>query len=88
MKSAYLYVRVNTDEQKKKGYSLPEQEDYLLRHYEFNNIEVKEIYRKEYSAKNFNRPPWTKLLSSLKNRKNREPGNILFIKWDRFSRNK
>lgn len=27
MKSAYLYVRVSTDEQRRKGYSLPEQED-------------------------------------------------------------
>ncbi len=26
MKTAYLYVRVSTDEQKRKGYSLPEQE--------------------------------------------------------------
>lgn len=41
MNSAYLYVRVSTDEQKRKGYSLPEQEDRLLRHCEQNNIEVK-----------------------------------------------
>jgi len=27
MKTAYLYVRVSTDEQKRKGYSLPEQGD-------------------------------------------------------------
>ena len=87
MKSAYLYVRVSTDEQKKKGYSLPEQEDRLLRHCEFNNIEVKGIYREDYSAKNFNRPQWTKLLNTLKTRKKKEPENVLFIKWDRFSRN-
>jgi DNA invertase Pin-like site-specific DNA recombinase len=30
MESAYLYIRVSTDEQKRKGYSLPEQEDQLL----------------------------------------------------------
>ena len=87
MKSAYLYVRVSTDEQKKKGYSLPEQEDRLLRHCEFNGIEVKGIYREDYSAKNFNRPEWTKLLNTLKGRKKIEPENVLFIKWDRFSRN-
>ena len=59
MNSAYLYVRVSTDEQKRKGYSLPEQEDRLLRHCEQNNIEVKGIFREDYSAKNFNRPEWT-----------------------------
>ncbi len=87
MNSAYLYVRVSTDEQKRKGYSLPEQEDRLLRHCEQNNIEVKGIYREDYSAKNFNRPEWTKLLGVLKNRKKKDQENVLFIKWDRFSRN-
>ena len=87
MNSAYLYVRVSTDEQKRKGYSLPEQEDRLLRHCEQNNIEVKGIYREDYSAKNFNRPEWQKLLTILKNRKKKDQENVLFIKWDRFSRN-
>ncbi|WP_429378468.1 recombinase family protein [Mucilaginibacter sp. UYCu711] len=87
MTSAYLYVRVSTDEQKRKGYSLPEQEDRLLRHCEFNNIEVKGIFREDYSAKNFKRPEWNKLLTVVKNRKKKDRENILFIKWDRFSRN-
>ena len=87
MNSAYLYVRVSTDEQKRKGYSLPEQEDRLLRHCEQNNIEVKGIYREDYSAKNFSRPEWQKLLTALKNRKKKDQENVLFIKWDRFSRN-
>jgi site-specific DNA recombinase len=87
MQSAYLYVRVSTDEQKRKGYSLPEQEDRLLRYCEQNNIEVKGIYRENYSAKNFNRPEWSKLLLVLKNRKKKDQENVLFIKWDRFSRN-
>jgi len=30
MNAAYLYVRVNTDEQKRKDYSLPEQENSCL----------------------------------------------------------
>jgi hypothetical protein len=47
MTSACLYVGVSTDEQK-KGYSLPEQEGRLARHCEFNNIEVKGIYREDY----------------------------------------
>lgn len=86
MKKAYLYVRVSTDEQKRKGYSLPEQEDRLLKYCEHNNIEVKGIFREDYSAKNFNRPEWKKLIATIKT-KSKEDKNILFIKWDRFSRN-
>lgn len=84
--SAYLYIRVSTDEQKRKGYSLPEQEDRLLKYCMFNNIEVKGIYREDFSAKNFNRPEWKKLITVIKN-KSKEDKSILFIKWDRFSRN-
>jgi site-specific DNA recombinase len=87
MKTAYLYVRVSTDEQKRRGYSLPEQEDRLLKYCEFNNIEVKGVYREDYSAKNFNRPEWKKLITTIKSKSSREDKNILFIKWDRFSRN-
>jgi len=87
MKSAYLYVRVSTDEQKRKGYSLPEQEDRLLKYCKYNDIEVKGIYREDYSAKNFNRPEWKELFSEVKKKSAGEDKNILFIKWDRFSRN-
>lgn len=31
IKSAYLYCRVSPDEQKRKGYSLVEQEDQLMK---------------------------------------------------------
>lgn len=87
MKSAYLYIRVSTDEQKRKGYSLPEQEDRLIKYCEFNNIQIEGIYREDFSAKNFNRPTWKKLISTLRKNKSKKPGNILFVKWDRFSRN-
>src|SRR3954467_2386357 len=87
MKKAYLYVRVSTDEQKKKGYSLPEQEDRLLRYCAINDIKVKGIYREDFSAKNFNRPEWKKLIAMVKKKSSHEENNILFIKWDRFSRN-
>jgi DNA invertase Pin-like site-specific DNA recombinase len=66
MISAYLYVRVSTDEQKRKGYSLPEQEDRLLKYCEFNDIDVKGIYREDFSAKNFNRPEWKNLIATIK----------------------
>jgi len=87
MTTAYLYVRVSTDEQKRKGYSLPEQEDHLLKYCEFNNIEVVGIYREDFSAKNFNRPEWKKLITTIKKNSGKTENNILFIKWDRFSRN-
>ncbi len=87
MKSAYLYVRVSTDEQKRKGYSLPEQEDRLLKYCANHNMEVKGIYREDFSAKSFNRPEWKKLLTTIRKKKDRKSENILFVKWDRFSRN-
>ncbi|MBO9683323.1 MAG: recombinase family protein, partial [Flavisolibacter sp.] len=87
MKSAYIYVRVSTDEQKRKGYSLVEQEDRLMRHCEIHSIQVKGIYREDYSAKDFNRPEWKKLIKKIRKKTHRPPENILFIKWDRFSRN-
>lgn len=87
MKTAYLYIRVSTDEQKRRGYSLPEQEDRLLKYCKYNNIEVKGIYREDFSAKTFNRPEWKKLMTEIKNKSSKEDRHILFIKWDRFSRN-
>src|SRR5690554_1363839 len=87
MKTAYLYIRVSTDEQKRRGYSLPEQEDRLLKYCENNNIEVKGIYREDFSAKTFNRPEWKKLMTVIKSKSSKEDRHILFIKWDRFSRN-
>lgn len=87
MTSAYLYIRVSTDEQKRKGYSLPEQEDRLLKYCVFNNIEVKGIFREDFSAKDFNRPEWKRLITTIKKCRSQEPSTILFVKWDRFSRN-
>lgn len=86
MKSAYLYCRVSTDEQKRKGYSLIEQEDRLTKHCQMHGIKVKGIYREDYSAKNFNRPEWKKLIKKIRRGRHKSLENILFIKWDRFSR--
>jgi site-specific DNA recombinase len=87
MKSAYLYCRVSTDEQKRKGHSLEEQEDRLIKHCEIYGIQIKGIYREDYSAKDFNRPEWKKLIKKIRRNNHRPNENILFIKWDRFSRN-
>ncbi|WP_367916265.1 recombinase family protein [Leadbetterella sp. DM7] len=87
MKTAYLYIRVSTDEQKRKGYSLPGHEDRLLKYCEYHNFEVKGTYREDFSAKTFNRPEWKKLITAIKDKSPKEDKYILFIKWDRFSRN-
>jgi len=86
MKVADLYVRVSTDEQAEKGYSLRSQQDVLLKYCELNYIKVREIFIEDYSAKTFNRPEWRKYLMQL--RKYRGKSDLLlFTKWDRFSRN-
>jgi DNA invertase Pin-like site-specific DNA recombinase len=69
MKSAYIYVRVSTDEQRRQGYSLVEKEERLLKHCEINNIAAKVIFREDYSAKDFNRPEWKKLLNLSRRKK-------------------
>ncbi|MBO9564436.1 MAG: recombinase family protein [Niastella sp.] len=87
MASAILYIRVSTDEQAEKGYSLRHQEDALRSYCACQKIEILEIYQEDYSAKNFNRPVWKRMMAGISNRKNREPLFLLFTKWDRFSRN-
>jgi site-specific DNA recombinase len=85
MKSAYLYVRVSTDEQKRKGHSLEEQEDRLTQHCEMYGIQIR-----EYTGKITLRrilTEWKMLIKKIKRNTHRPPENILFIKWDRFSRN-
>ncbi len=86
MKKAILYLRVSTDEQADKGYSIKYQEERLLKFCEMQGYEVVEIFKEDYSAKTFNRPEFNKLLLYLKKLKHR-PELLLFTKWDRFSRN-
>ena len=86
MRKAILYIRVSTDEQADKGYSLGHQEERLRKYCEVQNIEVMDLYKDDYSAKTFNRPEFTRLLKTL--RKHRARADLLlFTKWDRFSRN-
>ena len=58
-----------------------------MKYCKYYDIEVKGIYHEDYSAKNFNRPEWNRLFSEIKKKSSGEDKNILFIKWDRFSRN-
>ena len=86
MKKAIIYIRVSTDEQADKGYSLRHQEEFLKKYCEFNHIEALEVVKEDFSAKTFNRPAFTQLLNKLKSRKLRADF-LVFTKWDRFSRN-
>jgi site-specific DNA recombinase len=84
--TADLYIRVSTDEQADKGYSQRDQDDRLRKYCDANQIKVRNVIYEDHSAKSFNRPQWNNLLLDLK--KHRGQVNvILFLKWDRFSRN-
>ena len=86
MKNVILYIRVSTDEQADRGFSLRDQEDKLRSYCKDNDREVLLVFKEDYSAKTFNRPEFKKLLEfSKKNYKNID--ELLIVKWDRFSRN-
>lgn len=85
-KKAILYVRVSTDEQADKGFSLQHQEERLRNYCQLQNIQVAGFYREDYSAKSFDRPQFSQLLERLKKEK-KMADYLLFLKWDRFSRN-
>jgi site-specific DNA recombinase len=86
MKTAFLYVRVSTDEQADKGYSLRDQEEMLLHYCNVQRIQVLEVFREDHSAKTFDRPQFNRMLMQLR-KKRGAVDLVLFRKWDRFSRN-
>ena len=55
-RKAILYVRVSTDEQAEKGYSLRHQEETANKYCNFQNIEVVATFVEDHSAKTFERP--------------------------------
>ena len=85
-KSAILYRRVSTTDQKQFGNSLNAQRDSLRDFCEKNSMNIIKEFQEDYSAKNFNRPEWKKLNDFAK--KNKKNIDYLFVvDWDRFSRN-
>lgn len=86
MKTALLYIRVSTDEQADKGYSLQHQEERLRKYCELQGINVIGLFKDDHSAKTFNRPEFNRLIEFLKKHK-KVVDLLLFTKWDRFSRN-
>ncbi len=85
-KKAILYIRVSTDEQAERGYSLGVQKDQLERYCEAHQIDVLVLFREDHSAKNFHRPEFNKFLAYAK-KHHRDIDYFLFVSWDRFSRN-
>ena len=86
MKNVILYTRVSTDEQADKGFSLRDQNQKLLNYCENYNLNVLHVFKEGLSAKTFNRPEFKKLLDFTK-KNSSKIHQILFTKWDRFSRN-
>lgn len=85
-KRAVLYRRVSTTEQKDKGSSLETQQERLQDFCSRNEIEIIKDFSEDYSAKNINRPVFSRLIEYVTKNKN-NVDLFLFHKWDRFSRN-
>jgi len=86
MKNVIIYTRVSTDEQAKSGYSLTHQKCVLETYCKHHNLNVLGHYQDDYSAKDFERPEFNKLLNYCRLNK-KIIDLLLFTRWDRFSRN-
>ncbi|WP_395047170.1 recombinase family protein [Flavobacterium sp.] len=85
-RTAVIYTRVSTDEQKENGFSLQDQLSKLQVDCERNNIEVVKHYQDDHSAKDFNRPEFKVFLKDVETRKIK-PDMFICVRPDRFSRN-
>ena len=85
-----LYCRVSTDEQA-DGCSLDMQERYLrayCKNQDYNIVGEEQPYNEDYSAKHFDlRRPKLKQIYNYCKKHRHEVDKILFLRWDRFSRN-
>jgi site-specific DNA recombinase len=86
IKNVVLYVRVSTDEQKEKGYSLPAQEKKLTDYCKQKGYNILETFSEDYSAwKGFDRPAYNELKKYVT--KNKKEVDAIFVtQWSRFSR--
>ncbi len=84
--NAITYSRVSTDEQADTGFSLNHQQEMLRKYCEFKKLTIVNHFTEDYSAKNFDRPEWKRLMQYVKKNKH-SVDMVLFTKWDRFSRN-
>lgn len=87
MKNVILYTRVSTDEQAEKGFSLRHQKEMLENYCNQKNYRIMSHFQEDFSAKNFSaRPEFQKLLRYVQSNQ-KKIDEIIFTKWDRFSRN-
>ena len=85
-KSAVLYARVSTEEQKENGFSLQDQVARLKKYCAQNDFRVLKVFEEDCSAKTFNRPQFKHFLQLLEEG-NIKPNIFLCVRPDRFSRN-
>jgi DNA invertase Pin-like site-specific DNA recombinase len=85
------YCRISSDEQ--SNHSIPYQEESIRKYSEFRGYKVIRTYIEDYSAKNFERPEWKKLMTFLQSQrtelgsdKSQWVKKIVFLRYDRFSR--
>ena len=82
-----LYSRVSTDEQA-DGCSLEMQERYLNAYCQNHNYTIVGVYHEDYSAKDYDlRRPELKAIYTYCRKHKNEVDKILFLRWDRFTRN-
>ncbi|HBS52756.1 MAG TPA: hypothetical protein DD806_01995 [Flavobacterium sp.] len=80
------YARVSSEDQA-QGFSLQAQEEAIIRFAKQKGHMVIKIYKEDHTAyKDFNRPEWNRIEEYCRKNK-KEVDGIIFVRWDRFSRN-
>lgn len=83
-KTAGIYKRVSTLDQKREGFSLPEQEEKLREFCKFKGYEIYKVYADEgISAKDDKRPAYQEMIQDIKDKK---INVIVAFKLDRLTR--
>jgi len=83
-KIAGIYKRVSTLDQKREGFSLPEQEEKLKEFCKFKGYEIYKVYEDAgISAKNDKRPAYQEMLQDIKDKK---INVVVAFKLDRLTR--
>lgn len=86
-KTAVIYTRVSTDDQKNFGFSLDEQKERIESFCKKNGIKILRHYQDDCSAKSFNRPEFNRFLQDLKEKiLYPYPDFFICVRLDRFSR--
>ena len=85
-KTAILYRRVSTTDQKENGNSLNTQQHSLRAFANNSGMDIVREFQEDFSAKNFDRPEFNRLRDFVRVNKNKVD-YILITSWDRFSRN-